>query len=156
MQCFSLHIVRGGDKMLGVWEEIQNTKTNKDVIDIIDRIGPGGFAQKLLELEKLPVPDKDEPISLESLKGFADFLLTIPTCPKPTMTISPDGLLNVEWDNEPDSLAIEFLNAADVQFAALFNSDSKPHATSGKVTLNKLLTIHISLLDYFLQKNRFN
>ena len=113
-------------------------------------MGQKVVADRLLYLEELPIEDKYDSTSLESLRGFASFVLSKPTFLSPRIGTGPDGLISAEWDKDNDSLAVEFINYDEVRFVALFHSSDPKHVTSGRLTLQKMLIVNKSLLEYFL------
>ena len=130
--------------------QINSAKNKNSIIDIINDSGLNAIAERLLYLDKLPVSDPDDrSIALESLRGFASFIVDRPRFPKPRISISPDGLVNAEWDKDHDTLAMEFSEANGVRFAAIFYSESAPQHTSGILSTDNMTAINKSLIERF-------
>ena len=108
---------------LNVWQtQLSNATKLEEIVAVIKRFSSSSIADRLTYLHDLPIDDPSEkPIDLESLRNFAFFITNIPHLPYPQIDISPDGLVNVEWDiADYCILAMEFMPSDDVRFAVVF------------------------------------
>ena len=130
--------------------QINSAKNKSAIISLINNSGQNAIAERLLYLDKLPIskPD-DKPITLESLRGFASFIIDRWKVLKPRISISPDGLVNAEWDKDNGTLAMEFSEMDRIRFAAIFYSESTPQHTSGVLSIDNMTEIHKSLIKRF-------
>lgn len=118
-----------------------------ETIKIVERMGYGKIANRLLELHEICLGDPDEPdIDVESLSTVASFFIEHgATLPAPRISVSPDGLLVAEWKTripnrtESGAVAIEFLRHDWVRFVA-FGAASRIKGT--KRTGDVLLDLH--------------
>ena len=131
--------------------QINSVKIKNNVIELIRNSGLNEIAERLSYLDNLPINDSlDKPLTLESLQGFAIFILNSEKMPKTRLSASPNGFLNAEWDAGADSLSMEFLDENEIRFAAIFYSGLSRQHMSGKVSIDNMNRINKSLLEYFL------
>lgn len=73
----------------------------------------------------------DEPMLLESFKGFLLFLLSIKGASKPSIALTPAGHVIAIWHKPERQLSIEFRERDHVMWTVRLASNSKPDITSG-------------------------
>ena len=104
------------------WERrIARASTPEQIIDALRDSGLPMVADRLVYLCAVIEEDPaEQPVNLESLREFADFLLSEREFPQPEVGVAPGGLLQVEWEIEPEGrLAMEFLPPMLIRFAAV-------------------------------------
>ncbi len=103
-------------------KHITTAKKQEEVIAILRLFGLDVVADRLGYLHKITLDDPDEePMTLESLKELALFLMSERQLPDPRIAISPDGLAQIEWQvGDNGVLAMEFLPVDSlIRFAAV-------------------------------------
>ena len=98
------------------------TATRHDeVIAVLRPLGCRGIADRLDYLHAIcGEDDPDEPpMALDSLRELALFFVRESQLSDPEIGISPDGLLQAEWRVRGGILAMKFLPAGFIQFAAI-------------------------------------
>ncbi len=122
--------------------ESTDTASNKEmdeaqeIVDALRAFGRDELAARIAQLQELLAADPDAPdLILESLQSFASFFTHEDRLPVPEVGAGPEGFLEAEWQipanggsmPAPDGrhwgsgdgiLAIKFLSAGLVQFAA--------------------------------------
>ena len=103
-----------------LWE-IRNAATHDGIIGALRRAGMPGVAERLTYLRSVAAGDPEEPaISLDSLREFAQFLVSERELPRPRVSVSPDGLVHAEWRlRSKGLLAMQFKPAGDIRFSAI-------------------------------------
>ena len=131
--------------------QINSAETKNEIIEIIRDSGLNEIAKYLSYLDNLPIDDPlDKPLMLESLQGFATFIVNRKNMPKTRLSASPNGFLNAEWDVGEDRLSMEFLDENGIRFAAIFYSELPRQHISGETSIDNMTRINKSLLEYFL------
>lgn len=92
-----------------------------EIIAVLPLLGIRGIADRLRYLHGVSLDgDPDEPpMALDSLRELALFFVREPPWSDPEIGISPDGLLQAEWRVGRGILAMKFLPAGFIQFAAV-------------------------------------
>ena len=100
---------------------INNAMKQEEIIGGIKLLGCDSIADRLEYLYSLPIDGPDEkPIVFESLHTFALFIVDHTALPEPRVSISPDGLVNAEWDQSGcDVITMEFLPSSEIRFVRL-------------------------------------
>ena len=102
---------------------LQNAETIRDIILVMRFFDAPLMASRMMDLYNLPVDDSyEKPLDIESVRGFARFSIGESHLPHPCITITPDGLVNAEWEI-PDygTLILEFLPDDMVTYAVLLD-----------------------------------
>ena len=99
----------------------------QEIIEALRLADLGAIADRIDYLDRLDDDDPDEaPIQVDSLRRLASFLIEERALKKPRIGVSADGLMQIEWDLENDGiLAMQFLSAGQIQFAAIAGSVSQ-------------------------------
>ena len=99
----------------------------QEIIEALRRMDLGAAAHRIDYLVSLDDDDPDEaPIQVASLRCLALFLIEERSLKEPGIGVSSDGLMQIEWRLEPDGLlAMQFLGAGQIQFAAMAGNVSK-------------------------------
>ena len=121
-------------------DQIISATHHHDVIAVLPLLGLRPLADRLSYLQEIASgEDPDEPsMTLDSLRELALFLVSEPQCHDPEIGISPDGLLLAEWRvRGGGTLAMKFLPAGLIQFAAISRPTAGQQALSVQGTLPK-------------------
>ena len=99
----------------------------QEIIEVLRLTNLGAAASRIDYLNSLDDDDPDEaPIQVDSLRHLALFLIEERSLQEPRIGVSPDGLMQIEWRLEHDGiLAMQFLGAGQIQFAAIAGNVSK-------------------------------
>ena len=100
-----------------MYTQIENAKEPEEVIGALAFLGFTDVAERLVYLHKI-VKEEDESIILESLQGFALFMVREHKLPHPEIGITSDGFIQAVWRKPKyGTLAMNFLPSGDVTFA---------------------------------------
>lgn len=101
------------------WQtQLKNVATVGDIIFLIKYFGRLSVAKRLHYLHSIPIDESYEnPMSLESVKGFALFIVDNMYLPYPDITVNPEGHVMIEWGMVGhDKLILEFLSSKHVEY----------------------------------------
>ena len=115
-----------------------------EIIAVLKFHGLDAIADRLEYLQGLVADDPDEqPMSIDSMRELAYFLMSEQQLPQPQIAIGPEGLAQIEWRvGETGILAMEFLPYNLIRFAAISapaKSGAKRMRVSG--TLERAATL---------------
>ena len=100
-----------------MYTQIENAKDPEEVIGALAFLGFTDVAERLVYLHKI-AKEEDESIILESLQGFALFMVREHKLPHPEIGITSDGFIQAVWRKPKyGTLAMNFLPSGDVMFA---------------------------------------
>lgn len=105
------------------WEtHLKDAATVRDIILVIRLFGSSPIAERLDYLNGLPADEPDQkPMSLESVKGFAFFIMNNTWLPYPDITINPDGRVSIDWgETGRSTLILELLSSEYVEYLEVF------------------------------------
>ena len=90
----------------------------EDVVLVIKLFGQSSIANRLDYLHSLPVDEPyQKPMNLESVKGFALFIMNNAYLPYPDIVVNPDGHVTIEWDVAGcGTLILEFISLERVEY----------------------------------------
>jgi hypothetical protein len=80
--------------------------------------------------------EHDEPIDLESYKGFIRFMLIVQGNSKPAMALSSKGQLVAVWETGGRKLVVEFIDSDRLQWLVSCGADDR---TVGKANLENIV-----------------
>ena len=111
----------------GYRERLSSMNKAQEIIEVLRLTNLGAAASRIDYLNSLDDDDPDEaPIQVDSLRHLALFLIEERSLQEPRIGVSPDGLMQIEWRLEYDGiLAMQFLGAGQIQFAAIAGNVSK-------------------------------
>lgn len=112
------------------WQtHLENATTIEDIILVIKYFGSMSIADRLYYLYDLPSDGPDQkPMDLESLKGFALFIMNNTYLPYPDITLNPDGRITVEWEVVYHGvLILEFLSSKLVEYLDVLQPSGLAH-----------------------------
>lgn len=97
---------------------LKNATTIEDIILVISYFGRSLIANRLYYLHGLPIDESyQKPMNLESVKGFALFIMNNAYLPYPDITVNPDGRVTIEWAVAGHgTLILEFLSSEYVEY----------------------------------------
>ena len=105
------------------WKKlIAEATKQEEIVAILRLFGLDAIADRLGYLQRTIADDPDEqPLTFESLRGLALFLMSERQLPYPQIAISPEGNAQIEWRvGEYGILAMEFLPVDGlIRFAAI-------------------------------------
>lgn len=109
--------------------QLENIKKIEEIIWMIDRFVSQPMAARLTYLHQLPVDDDyEDPINLESVKGFALFIMNKPSLPYPQIGANPDGCVHAEWEGPSyGTVILEFLSSNFIQFTVIRPRSAPQH-----------------------------
>ena len=119
------------------WQtRLENATTIDDIILVIKCFGRTPIANRLHYLYDLPTDEPNQkPMNLESLKGFALFIMNNTHLPYPDITLNPDGCITVEWYAvDHSTLILEFLSSELVEYLAVPPESAHPGQYSSGVS----------------------
>ena len=102
-----------------VWQtHLKNATTVEDIVLVISHFGRSPIADRLYYLHGLPIDEPyQKPMNLESVKGFALFIMNNAYLPYPDIMVNPDGRVTIEWDVVGHgTLILEFLSSEYVEY----------------------------------------
>lgn len=112
------------------WQtHLKNATTIEDIILVIKYFGWSSIADRLYHLYDLPVDEPYEnPMNLESVKGFALFIMNNMHLPYPDITVSSDGRVAIEWDVvDHGGLILHFLSSEHVEYLEVLQQSESAH-----------------------------
>ena len=101
------------------WQtQLKHATKVEDVILVIRLFGQSSIANRLEYLHNLPVDEPyQKPINLESVQGFALFIMNNAYLPYPDIMVNPDGHVTIEWEvAECGALILEFISLESVEY----------------------------------------
>ncbi len=101
------------------WQtHLKNATTVEGVVLAISHFGRSPIANRLHYLHGLPTDEPyQKPMNLESVKGFALFIMNNAYLPYPDIIVNPDGRVTIEWDVVGHgTLILEFLSSEYVEY----------------------------------------
>ncbi len=100
--------------------------------------------QRLVEISREEQPEQAPP-ALASVKGLIAFLAANPGLRYPTVVLTPDGNVRVEWREDPNHhFAIEFLDDVDARFVVFSPDPKRPHKVArvaGQACLDSVMAM---------------
>ena len=105
------------------WQtHIKDATTVENIVLIIRLFGQSSIADRLDYLHGLLVDEPyQKPMSLESVRGFALFIMNRAYLPYPDITVNADGRVTIEWDVAGRStLILEFISSEYVEYLEVF------------------------------------
>ena len=122
-------------------EEVLNELTTRGLVDIAERL------RYLYEVTE----EDEEDIKLDSLRGFAIFMIKNPSMHLPQITITDDGLIQTVWKSHGrGTLVMDFQESGDVEFTLLYgrwDQESKRRKLSGELHPDQAI-IHVGHFIY--------
>lgn len=99
---------------------------------------------RLIEISREEQPEQAPP-ALASVRGLIAFLAANQGLKYPTVVLTPDGNVRVEWRQGRDRhFAIEFLNDIDVRFVVFASDPKRPYKVArvaGQASLDSVMTL---------------
>jgi len=83
--------------------------------------------------------DGDQPLQLESYKGFVRFMLMVRGKAKPALALSSKGQLIAVWRLDADRLTIEFSSGNAAEWVVSHRIEERTERAAGSTTLSRLL-----------------
>ena len=102
-------------------DRIMAATRHDEIIAVLPLLGCRAIADRLDYLREISGDDDPDepPMTLDSLRELALFLVSEPQWTDPEIGISPDGVLQAEWRCRDGILAMKFLPAGFIRFAAV-------------------------------------
>ena len=127
-------------------KQLKSASTIKNVILNLKIFGKSSIADRLSYLYDIPVDEPyQKPIDLESIKGFALFIMDNVHLSYPDIVVNPDGRIVVEWRLEGrGTLIFEFLSSAHVEYLEVYHeheSASQRQYASGVSLIDNIMDI---------------
>jgi hypothetical protein len=80
----------------------------------------------------------DQPVRLDSYKGFIRFMLMIDGDSKPSLALAPNGQLLAVWETDGGRLTIEFKSEKDVEWVVSRREGDTIERVAGTTTLGRV------------------
>lgn len=133
------------------YDLLDNDEKVSEIISYVHSQLKVTFAQQLADRLKflLEVAKEEDPdevaISPKSLSNFLGFLQSFPNLKYPTVVLSPDKNIRVQWRAGPNKhFAVEFLTSGDARFVIFSPDPNHPEKTlrlSGLTSVDSLVEI---------------